>query len=366
MVKSNTKFLTHQDSATLNRNMILNFIKDNEPVTRTDIWEKIDLSRASVTQIIKQLMESGFVYEHGTGKSRGGRKPCYLKFNANARNILVFDWHLKTLFLTDLNSEIIYKKIVPVDSCMNPSKFIEKIDYAVHELIKTQKLDAEKIIGFGLAMPGLIDPKNGVVMLSTEQNWKNVALRDMIENVIGISTILESDSNMLALGEFMYGVGKESTDFVLLVIEDDGIGSVIILNGQLQRGSNNMSGEIGHVSLNPEGPKCSCGKNGCIEAFLKAALKKKSNNKREEVAYYIGFALSIIINVLDPKIIVLSGNVVDKMEEEFISTIRNIALENALKSENRDIRIEKSSISHFTTIKGICGMIFEKNFSILK
>jgi predicted NBD/HSP70 family sugar kinase len=366
MAVSKTKFLTHQNAATLNRNMVLNFIKNNAPVSRTDIWENIDLSRASVTQIIKQLIKKGYVYEKGTGESKGGRKPSYLEFNANAKNIIVFDWHLKTLFLTDLNSDIIYSKAVLLNNIMNPAEFSEKIARAVDEMIKVQKLDIKKIIGLGLVMPGIIDPVDGIAMLLAEQDWRNVDLKNMIENITGINTILGSDSNMLALGEFMYGVGSEEKDFVLLDIEDAGIGSALILNGQGQRGSNNMSGEIGHVSLDTKGPKCSCGRNGCIEAFLKEVLKKKTSSWKKEAAYYIGFAASIIINVLDPRIIVLSGSVIDKGGEELVSIIRDLTLENILKAEKRDVRIEKSSLGQFGRIKGVCGLIYEKNFYMLK
>lgn len=356
-------FLTHQNAATLNRNMVLNYIKNNAPVSRTDIWEKIGLSRASATQIIKQLIEQGFVYEKGEGESRGGRKPCYLEFNSSARNIIVFDWHLKTLFLCNLNSDLIFRRSVSMENHASPNEFLDKITTSVNEIIKTQKLDLDKIIGFGLVMPGMIDPYSGTIILSSEQKWENVNLMKMIEDATRISTAIETEGNMLALGEFLYGLGKEAKDFVMLDIEEDGMGSALILGGQLQRGSNNMSGEIGHISLSLEGPKCSCGKKGCIEAFLKAALRKKSSSWKEEAASYIGLALSIVVNILDPKIAVLSGSIIEKSPEEFIASIRNATIGNVLKAENRNIRIEKSLLGKEARVKGICGLIYEKNFS---
>ncbi|HHW47091.1 MAG TPA: ROK family transcriptional regulator [Clostridiaceae bacterium] len=366
MASNNAKFLTHQDAAILNRNLVLNYIKENAPVSRTDIWENTDLSRASVTQIIKQLIEHGYVYEKGTGESRGGRKPCYLEFNANVRNIIVYDWHLKSLFLTDLNANIIYRKNVQFNGRISPDEFSEMIAEAVNETIEVQKLDIKKVIGFGLVIPGMIDPVNGNVILFVEQGWKNVNLKSMVESKTGIETTLEMDSNMLALGEFKYGVGNEEKNFVLLDVEDDGIGFAFIINGECYRGSNNMNGEIGHVSLNNEGPKCSCGRNGCIEAYIKEVLRRKTNNWKKEAAYYIGIAASIIINALDPRIIVLSGNVIEKGGEELVSSIRNVVLNNVLKADKRNIKIEKSTLGQYGRIKGICSLIYENNFYILK
>jgi Transcriptional regulator/sugar kinase len=366
MTSEITQFLTHQNAAALNRNAILNYIKNNAPISRTDIWEKMGLSRASVTQIIKQLIDQGFVYETGTGESRGGRKPCFLEFNANARNILAFDWHMKALFLTNLNSEIIYSKTISFNNNINAGDFVTVISHSVDEIIKSQKLDFQRILGLGLVMPGLIDPIKGTVMLSTEQDWKNVNLVHMVEKSTGLKTILEQDGNMQALGEYNYGVGSRDKNFVLITIEDDGIGSTLILNGELQRGNHNMSGEVGHITLDDNGPLCSCGKKGCIEAYIKAAVRKKTSNWKSEASLYIGKATSIIINLLDPKVVVLTGNVINKGGDELIEKIIEVTLENVLKAEDRDISINKSSVGSYIGIKGICGQIYDINFSEVK
>ncbi len=365
MVTEKTKFLTHQNAGTLNRKVVLNYIKNNMPVSRTDIWEKIGLSRASVTQIVKQLIEQGFVRETGTGESRGGRKPSYLEFNADSRSILVFDWHLKKLFLCDLNSEIISSRSVSINND-DPREFALKLKKASEAIVNDRGKELSSVIGLGLIMPGMVDPVNGIVILSVDQSWENIPLAGIVEEVTGISTTLETEGNMLALGEFLYGIGCRTNDFVLLDIEDDGIGSALILDGKIQRGSNNMSGEIGHTFFDANGPKCSCGRQGCLEASLKAVLRKKNRNWTKEASDLIGIAASTLINVLDPKIVVLSGSVIDKGDTDLISGIRSAAMEKVLGSEKRDIMIEKSSLGQFAGIKGICGLIYEKTIFMLK
>ena len=365
MTSSKIQFLSHQNAAVLNKNAILKFIKNNAPISRTDIWENMGLSRASVTQIIKQLIDQGFVYEMGTGESRGGRKPCYLEFNVNARNILAFDWHLKTLFLTNLNSEIIYSKVIPMNPNITAEDFVTTLTQAINDVIVSQKLDSNKILGLGLVMPGLIDPNKGTVMLSTEQKWDDVNLVQLMEKSSGISTTLEADGNMQAWGEYIYGIGSKVKNFILFAIEDDGIGSALILNGELQLGHNYMSGEVGHIILNDDGPLCLCGKKGCFDAYIKAIVSKKTGNWKSEASYYIGKVASIIINLLDPHVIILAGNVIDKGGDDLVELIKNSAMKNVLKAEDRDITISKSSVGALASIKGICSLIYDMNFSEL-
>ena len=359
MSVSRQKFLTHQDAALFNKNVILNFIKHNAPVSRTDIWERLNLSRASVTMIIKQFIEAGLVCETGTGESRGGRKPSFLEFNANAGYILVFDWHSKTLFITDLNSEVIYHRVLQLINTDSPEVFVSTLKNEIESVKKTQRFHEKRVLGLGLIMPGLLDASKGIVMLSTEQGWRDVNIKKMVENATNIMTWLEADGNMHAYGELLYGAGEGVKDLILFEIEEDGIGSALILNGELQRGSFNMIGEIGHIRLFENGPMCSCGKAGCLQAFIKDSIKRDSYH---EMVKYIGIGLSILINILDPKVVILSGKVIEKEDQHFIEEIRCAAMKNVLDGSTREVCIEKSILGHQARVKGISDLIFSMNF----
>jgi len=216
-----------------------------------------------------------------------------------------------------------------------------------------------------MVMPGMIDPVSGTVLLSLEQKWENVNLKELAQNKLGIPVTIETDNNMLALGEYICGLGQKVKDFVLIDIEDGCMGSSYILNGQLQRGSNNMSGEIGHISCNSNGPKCSCGKNGCFEAYIKSAMKRKEQNWMSEVAYYISMMTSILINILDPKIVVFSGRILGKNINEFISEIEKEMTKMLLSTEKRDIQIKSSALGESARLKGICEIVFDNNYSTI-
>ena len=105
-------FLSHSDAAQRNRNSILHYIKRHQPLSRTDIWEGMHISRASVTQVIRQLEESGLILEAGVGRSTGGRKPQYLTFNGAAKKFYAFDWMSRQLFLLDLDGRILCEQSV--------------------------------------------------------------------------------------------------------------------------------------------------------------------------------------------------------------------------------------------------------------
>jgi len=356
-------FLKHQDAALLNRNAVLDFIKENSPVSRTDIWEQMNLSRASVTQIVKHLIEENLVIEKGVGNSNGGRKPNYLEFNKFAKYILVFDWYSKSFCVTNLIGEIIYRKQVELNIDIEPQKFIEVIVGQVKKALSTTKLDKENVIGLGLVMPGIIEPVKGVVKLSVEQGWKNVNIRDMMEDAVQIKTYLDRQGNMDAIGEYLYGRNKGIKDFVLVELEKEGIGMAMIMNNELQRGSNYMIGEFGHIKLLHDGPECSCGKKGCLEAIIKDLLKKHSGEWTKEAIYYIGWGISIIVNMLDPKVIVLSGHLVKNMPETTIQSIKEVVKEHSIGIENKEIIIETSVLGQNAGIKGMCGFIYRNTFN---
>ena len=366
MTTSKTKFLTHQGAAALNKNAILNYIKNYGPVSRTDIWEKMGLSRASVTQIIKQFIEQGFVIEAGTGESRGGRKPSFIEFNANAKYMLAFDWHLKSLFLTNLNSSTVSKTTLSIKARIKPDELVTILKKAIDEVKKEHKLEDMNILGIGLIMPGLIDSSSGIVVLSTELGWKDVNIRKMMEDLSGIKTVVEADGNMFALGEYFHGTAQRAKDFILMEIEEEGMGTALILNGELQKGSNNLSGEIGHIKFSEDGYICSCGEKGCLDSIIKELFKKQESNWKEEAARHIGLAVSIVINILDPKIVVLSGAIIEQGGDDLVKKIKDIAAKNTLNIEKREVRIEKSMLGREGGVKGICGLIYNMTFSEIK
>ncbi len=364
MIAAHSRFLSHQDAATLNRNIVLTYIKNHAPISRTDLWKDLSLSRASVTQIIKQLQDSGYVYEIGTGESKVGRRPSYLSFNSKAGYIIAVDWHLKTLFLADLNAEILSSRALKLNNSSTPNAFVKEVVMNIKQTLASQNILVDDIIGVGLCMPGMVQPRTGSIIYSIDPRWENIPLADMIEAKIALPTYLEADGNALALGEYYSSTGNDCQDFVLFDVGESGIGISLILNGKLYRGNNHMVGEIGHIPFNGkiEGPKCLCGKNGCVEAYIMQAITEKADNWQEKIEAYVSYAVSVIINLLDPSRVVLCGSIVDKCDSSFAENVNRIVNEQIVQTDVRKVQIIRSDVGPYARVNGICNQVFSKTF----
>ena len=131
-----TSFLSHADAALRNRNALLRFVKQHGPVSRTDIWEQMDISRASVTQVIRQLQEANLILEEGEGDSTGGRKPRFLRFNGSAKKLFAFDWPSRTLALMDLDGTILCEQKIPENQTTLPTQCFSYLNAQIDAMLK--------------------------------------------------------------------------------------------------------------------------------------------------------------------------------------------------------------------------------------
>lgn len=358
-----TEFLSHQRAGHINKNLILNFIKNNSPITRTEIWEKLGLSRASVTQITQKLIKQGLIEVVGPVESSSGRKPILLKFNANAHMILVFDWHTKTLASLNLDAEIKQKKNIIIPERIQADDFADLLKKEIYIFTDENGINKKNVFGLGLILPGIIDTESGKVLLMTENNWKNVALGALLQKKTGFNTIIESDSHMTAIGEYLYGNAKNINDFVLFEIEEAGIGLSLLIKGSLYKGKNNFVGEIGHIRISESGARCKCGKNGCLEAAIKEEISMNNGQINDKVISYLGWAISVIINILDPEMIVFSGSVVENMGDKLLIQAKKALMSEVIDEDIRKIRFSYATPGVNCRMKGMSSIIYNKFFS---
>lgn len=145
---------------------------------------------------------------------------------------------------------------------------LSRIKEAALEALENSKIQPSQLIGVGLGTPGIVDVEQGI-MLSDAVNipgWKGRNLKSELERVLGVPAFIENDANAAGLGEFVFGAGKGSRNLILVTL-GTGIGGAVILNGELIHGASFAAGELGHISIDPNGPKCGCGNYGCIELY---------------------------------------------------------------------------------------------------
>ena len=164
--------------------------------------------------------------------------------------------------------KIIYSNSVPTYAQMGYEYTVNNIKQAIRDLMKETETTAADIKGIGFDFPGQVDYKTGVVKLAPNiPGWVNVPIAQMIEEAFHIPTRIDNDVRCAALGEMNFGAGKGCQNFVCITV-GTGIGSGLVVNGQLVRGAANAAGEIGHIKLQmKDGPICGCGDTGCLEAF---------------------------------------------------------------------------------------------------
>ena len=170
--------------------------------------------------------------------------------------------------LVDNDGKIIYSNTVPTYAQMGYEYTVNNIKQAIRDLMKETNTDSKSIEAIGFDFPGQVDYKTGVVKLAPNiPGWVNVPIAQMIEEEFHIPTKIDNDVRCAALGEMKFGAGRGCENFVCITV-GTGIGSGLVINGQLVRGAANAAGEIGHIKLQMnDGPICGCGDTGCLEAF---------------------------------------------------------------------------------------------------
>ena len=336
---------------TSNRKLILNLIRQN-PVSRVELAEQTNLTRASVTQIIDELLDAGLVEAISTLEHGGlGRKRTLLALCHNAR--YVFGVNIRRrhceVGVIDLYGEVLSQRILDV-SGRTADDVIRQIADTILITKKELHLDDERILGIGISAPGPVDYKKGILLNPPNfAEWHNLPVGSLLSDLTGLETSLEKDTNSRALEEKYFGAARTISNFMLVQI-DDGVGSGVIIRDRLYRGAHGMGTEIGHTSICYDGPMCSCGNRGCLETYLRipALFKNTRFHSWNDLAHadlemqakdagaiidraaeYLSAALVSAVNLYDLEKIILTGDIAScpsPLTERLNETIRQRVL----------------------------------------
>ena len=356
-------FLSHSDAAQRNRNSILRYIKRHQPLSRTDIWEGMPISRASVTQVIKQLEESGLILEAGVGDSTGGRKPQYLTFNGAAKKAYAFDWLSRHLLLLDLDGRILCEQELQLDIAIQPTTFVNVLTAGIQAIADKKLCSQEDIIGLCLSLPGIIDCRSGKVIYAVELGWQNVPIGESLEKALGMNVYVERIGNVMALGCNYLEHVQHATHFQLFLLGRDGIGVSSVFHSNCQHGANYMHGELGHIKTS-EDVLCSCGQRGCLEAVIHDRMLRSNGTITQEVLEYLSIGIATTINISDTSHAVMVGSYVNQMtplQQEYLTR----AIRDKVTGQHlRHLDLHFSSQSKELAVNGMCSFIFDRYFAI--
>src|SRR3990172_5882773 len=295
--------------------------------------------------------------------------------------------------------KIRYSKRVDISERREKKYIIASIITDIKELIALEKSRGIKVISIGIGSPGIIDLNRGVVITSPNfKDWKEVRLRTILQKALYLPVVLDNDANAAAYGEKWKGAGRKVDSLVCLTL-GTGIGGGIILNGEVWHGADGMAGEIGHMTVNPAGPRCNCGNNGCLEAYSSATgmvrsaaaslkcgkrsiLKKLSNGDNSsitarmiyeaalkgdrlaieilaEAGKYLGIAMASLINILNPEMIVLTGAVTGAWDL-FMPAARQEVKKRAYNVLAERTQIVKGKLTDSAGIVGAAGLALKQ------
>lgn len=374
----------------LNSAAVYRLIDLQGPISRIQVADVSQLAPASVTKITRQLLERGLIKEVAQQASTGGRRAISLTTESTPFHSIAIRLGRNYIELTlyDLSGKFIAGTGHPF-SYTTQQELIEGLLSHIQQFIGENQSVMRELVAFGITLPGLIDPENGIIEYMPHIDVDRLPLADIISDKYGVACFVGNDIRGLALAEHYFGASRDCKDSILVSVHH-GTGAGIIVNGQVFLGTNRNVGEIGHIQIDPLGDKCQCGNFGCLEtvaadpAIIKhvrsllaqgypSSLQELEDitmpaicdaaNKGDELATQslikvgnqLGKALAMTINLFNPQKIVVAGNITHAKDILF-PAIRRCVETQSLSTFNRGLPIVPSELYTQPTI-GAFSMI---------
>jgi predicted NBD/HSP70 family sugar kinase len=270
MRKINTRsfrLATRSTPREVNRQIVLNLIREQQPISRAELARRMNVNRAALTSIVRELIGAGDIEEIGAASAVRGRRPTLLAVKTRGRLVVAVDVRpgRTHLALADFAGQVLARE--DIDTPAEPGALAEQLSERLAVMLRNIE-SREKVHGIGIVVPGMVDRRSGTVLYAPRLGWRDVQLRDPISHALGLPVFIESAPIACALARLwsLNGTTRVVNNFAYVSVSD-GIGVGIVHKGEVLRGETHTAGELGHVSLDPNGPACACGRRGCWEAF---------------------------------------------------------------------------------------------------
>ena len=387
-----------------NISLVINTIKQHEPVTKREIENITGLSFAKINSIILTLNEKNLTVESGKEESGGGRPSVLYQINPNYKLIVGVELSHSRIhtIVGNLKGEILYNNSLSFDKSSGKDFVVDSLLGSIHNAINGLAISKQKLLGVGVAIAGLVNPKEGTTRpFPYLVDWGDLSIKNLIEKEFSIETYVENVANAAALAELNFGNGKGKRNVLYLNI-GSGLGMGIILNGSLYAGATGSAGEFGHITVDENGPICECGNVGCVEALAstkavihraKALIEqgvisglkemaegdtekinfemitlaandgdKLSFNLLDEMGKNLGEGIVTLINLFNPETIILGGKV-DSTCRIITDSIMNVVQKHALEIPRKATEILFSKLGDNAVVTGATIPLMEKFFS---
>lgn len=327
------------------KNLIVKQLYFDTALSCAELSELFDKSIPSITKAVNELIADGFVVEHGYAPSSGGRRPLLYAIKPDAMYILAvaMDQLSTRIQLLDLLNRPVADSFTFDLKLLNNDEALDILIKSMNNYIIKSGIPKEKIAGVGMGMPGFVNVRQGINYTYLNSGGKN--LNQYLKEKLGLPVYIDNDSSLIALAEQRFGIAKAQQN-VMVINLGWGIGLGMIVNGEIFRGHNGFAGELSHIPISEDDALCACGKRGCLETVasmqvvaekaieginsgratsVKCTTTAPSKTLLDDIldaaekgdqfaiellsdsAYKIGKALAILIHIMNPQTIVLSG-----------------------------------------------------------
>lgn len=355
----------------INKSIVLDTIRRHAPLSRAKLSEVTGLNKATVSNLVADLISDELVQEIGPGESSGGRKPLMLLFRGTAGYAVGLELSVTRLkgVLTDLEGHIVAEYAVNLEQHDAASVF-EQLQLAASHLMKQAPPSPHGVIGIGIGVPGMVD-EQGTVLFAPNLKWEMVPLRTMMEESFKLPVTIDNEANAGARGELNFGAGI-GVRHLIYISAGIGIGSGIMVDGELYKGAWGYAGETGHMSIEAEGLPCSCGNRGCWELYAsekvyehpdqqhlpahttKELIEHAQNGHQDVIALYdiigrkLGVGITNIVNSFNPERIIIGGPL-SEAKPWIESALKQVVEERTLPYHRRSLQVEWAALGSRST-----------------
>jgi glucokinase-like ROK family protein len=388
------------NSKAANYMAILALIRSEGPLSRANLAQRTGLSVPTVSTITDDLQKVHLIEDLGQGGSRGGRRPQLYGFNAKVRQIVALSLSKRklTTALLDMNGNIVTRREQSIQVMNEPDKGLKEIVTAVENLMASEKISQRGMAYIGLSVPGVVS-SDGDLVISSPLQWYDIPLGQYLRDHFQLPVLVENDGIAAVWAEREMGAGQGGNHIVAFLGQDTGIGSGIILNGQIYRGVSGVAGEIGHMVVEENGPRCTCGNYGCLQVTAvpdvlvlqaRAAIEDgvdthmarmihgdlnaltletvvEALNQGDRVAFnlvdrvgiYMGSAIAKVVHILNPSKVIIGGGFAP-FGEILLEPVRRAIKASVLSRASNALEVTMSTLGQDVSLRGVALLCSEQ------
>jgi predicted NBD/HSP70 family sugar kinase len=374
-----TRTTTARDLRKSNRSRALWQVFLNGPLTRQEVGDLSGLSTATVSNLVAALEAEGVVAEVGLEDSNGGRPRGLLQVNPGYGYVIGVDVG-ETAFLVELfdfRLQLRARHTSVTDmAVLDPEDAVRHIAEGIGSVIAESGVDRQDILGVGVAVPGLVEHREGAVVDGQSVGWHAVPLEAMLRDRTGLPILVDNGAKTLGQAEKWFGAAR-GTDNAVIVLLGIGVGTCIISNGEVYRGATSSAGEWGHTKVVVGGRACRCGAQGCLEAYVGAGAiaaryselksRRVTNSPAElearvagiidaagrdpvaaqvleETVSYLGAGIADLVNLFNPERVAVGGWLGQALSDALLPDVREAARRQALRLPFSRVEIVKAEL----------------------